>query len=88
MKHTDKNIKAARELLLKECRGLSSSRTIDHLFECGLLSHSRCKAFLANNMVAEHLKEGVTKMEAMELVAGEMGCSVATIRNYIYYDFK
>ena len=47
MKHRDKNIVAVEELLLRECRGMSSSRTIEHLFECGLLSEARCKAFLA-----------------------------------------
>lgn len=85
MKHRDKNIRAAEELLLGECRGMSSSRTIEHLFECGLLSESRCKAYLAKKMVAQRRTKGMTKMDAIESVAVAMNSSNSTIRNYIYY---
>lgn len=88
MKHRDKNIVAVEELLLRECRGMSSSRTIEHLFECGLLSEARCKAFLARKMVAQRQAEGMTKMDSMESVAVAMNCSPATISNYIYYNAK
>lgn len=88
MKHRDKNIEAVEELLFRECRGMSSCRTIEYLFEHGLLSESRCKAFLARKMLAQRLAKGMTKMDAIESVAVAMDNSNSTIRNYIYYNTK
>lgn len=87
-KHTDKNIRAAGEMLQRECRGLSSCQTIEHLFTLGLLSNKRCKAYLAKRLVAERTRQGMTKMDALEATAVQMNCSFATVRNYYYYNFK
>ena len=75
-------------MLLRECRGLSSCQTIEHLFDLGLLSNKRCKAYLAKRLVADFTQKGMTKMDALEATAVQMNCSFATVRNYYYYNFK
>lgn len=80
----DKHIRAIEELLTKECRGLSSARTIELLAEQGLLNHTAVRAFVARRKVNKKVATKMAKMEAMAEVAEEMGCSFATIRNYIY----
>ncbi len=84
----NKNTKQVEELLLRECRGLSSSRTIQHLFSLGLLSDKHCKSYLARRMVSDYTSKGMSKKMAIEKTALEMGQSYATISNYIYYNFK
>lgn len=86
--HKDKNIRTAGEVLQKECRGLSSCQTIERLFDLGLLSNKRCKAYLAKRLVADFTRKGMAKMDALEATAAQMGCSFATVRNYIYFNFK
>lgn len=80
--------RAAEALLLERCRGLSSSRTIELLLSHGLLSHTRIRAFVAGEKVDKLLRGGMKKVEAMQVVAEEMGCSEATVRNYLYYKYK
>ena len=84
----NKTTKQVEELLFRECRGLSSSCTIRHLFALGLISENRCNAYLARRMVAELTANGETKMMAIEKTAVQLGRSYATISNYIYYNFK
>lgn len=74
--------------LLKECRGLSTLHTIEHLLAQELLSPTRCRAHIARQRVQSLTRDGVPKVEAIELVAQQMGASVATIRNYVYYKYK
>lgn len=88
MKHKDKNVGEAIELLRRECRGLSASQTIDYLAELGVLSTKHLSAVLARRLVDEYIKEGYAKMDAMERVVEDMHCSYSTIRSYIYYKPK
>ena len=84
----NKNIDDVRAALAKECRGLSSAKTIAYLLERGLLSHTHAKAYLAKQRVGQMVARGVAKVEAIEAVAKGMGCSPATIRNYVYNNYK
>ena len=43
---------------------------------------------MAHKKVEAKTKEGLPKMDAIYAVANEMGCSYATIRNYIYNNYK
>lgn len=84
MEH-DKHIREVEEQLYRECRGLSSVGTIQYLVRHGLLSYPNIKAHLARERVKEAMrKEGLGKLDAIELVAQQMGCSNSTIRNYVY----
>lgn len=87
-KQMDKNMRAAEELLLRECRGLSSCKTIERLGDLGVLSHRACKAYLARREVATLMQKGMLKMDAIEVVAEQMGASRATICGYIYHKFN
>lgn len=80
--------RAAEALLLERCRGLSSSRTIEFLSSEGLLSHTHLRAFLVRERVQRLIDEGMKKIEAIYAVAEAMGCSEATVRNYVYYNYK
>ena len=84
----NKFIQEVEESLVRECRGLSSAKTIHFLLECGLLSYTNTKAYMAHKKVEAKTKEGLPKMDAIYAVANEMGCSYATIRNYIYNNYK
>lgn len=72
------------ELLAKECRGLSATKTIALLLDHGLLSYTSCRAYEAQQRTEQRVAQGVTKQEAMMEVAEQMGCSFSTIKNYIY----
>ncbi len=76
------------ELLAGECRGLSAGRTIAYLLDRGLISYSSSRAYLARQKVEEQMGRGLSKVAAMEIVAEEMGCAYATIRNYLYHEYK
>ncbi len=79
----------AKEMLKKECRGLSSAKTIERLFSLGLLSYGDCNAYVVRKMVDELVnKEGATKMDAIKIVSSQIGLSGSTIRNYIYQKLK
>lgn len=79
-----KNMQMVRDMLVKECRGFSSSHTIDHILSLGLLSDSRTKALLARKMVERLTCEGMAKLDAIAECAEHLGCSEGTISNYIY----
>ena len=76
------------ELLQRECRGYSAGRTIAHLIDQGLISEPFSKAYVARRKVEEKVCRGVSKVAAMESVAEDMGCSFASVRNYIYHHYK
>jgi uncharacterized protein YoaH (UPF0181 family) len=80
--------RAGEVLLMERCRGLSSARTIEFLVNKGLISHTHLKAFIARESVERLVAKGVKKGEAMSAVAEAMGCSEATVKNYIYYNYK
>ena len=72
------------ELLARECRGLSAGKTTAFLLDRGLLSYTCCRAYQAQQLTGQLVCQGVTKQEAMQQVAEQMGCSFSTIKNYIY----
>lgn len=74
--------------LLKECRGFSALHTIEHLLAIGVLSPTRCRAHIARRRVESLTRDGVPKVEAIEMVAQQMGASSSTIRGYVYYKYK
>lgn len=76
------------ELLAGECRGFSAARTIAHLLDRGLISFAASRAYMARRRVKELVSKGSTKVKAMEIVAEDMGCSFATVRNYLYHNYK
>lgn len=80
--------RAAENLLMERCRGMSSARTIQFLSEEGILSHTHAKAFLARSSVAALVRKGVKKTEAILAVAEMLGCSEGSVRNYVYYNYK
>lgn len=85
----DKNMERAQQMLKKECRGLSSAKTIERLFSLGLLSYGGCNAYVVREMIDELVdKKGETKMDAIKIVASQIGLSGGTIRNYIYKNLK
>lgn len=84
----DKFRRELEELLAEECKGLSAVRTIAHLVDCGLISFPASRAYMARHKVEELVKKGHTKVSAMEIVADQMGSSFATIRNYLYHNYK
>ena len=83
-KHQDEIV----ELLAGECKGFSSARTIAYLLDNGLISFPASRAYVARSRVEEQMKKGHSKVAAMEIVAEDMGCAYATIRNYLYHNYK
>lgn len=80
--------RAGELLLMERCRGLSSARTIEFLATEGLISYPHLKAFIARESVERLVGRGLKKGDAVQVVAESMGCSEATVRNYIYYNYK
>lgn len=80
--------KMQREVLDMLCckyRGRSARQVIERLMVEGLLSDVQCKAYLVRHRVAERMRNrGEGKVEAMEKVAEQVGCSYYTVRNYLY----
>lgn len=74
----------AVEMLVRRCRGRSPRRTIERLVKEGLCGEQECRAYVARARVEERVRLGEPKVEAMEVVASQMGCSYSTVRNYIY----
>lgn len=84
----DKSRREIEEFLARECKGLSAVRTIAHLMDCGLISSPASRAYMARCKVKELVKKGYTKMDAMEIVANQMGSTFATMKNYLYHNYK
>lgn len=80
--------RAGEVLLMERCRGLSSARTIEFLADEGLISYTHLKAFIARESVERLVARGLKKGDAMQAVAEAMNCSEATVRNYIYNNYK
>lgn len=78
----------AEALLLSCCRGLSSCKTIEFLFDNGLISPTASKAFLVREGVERLVRKGIPKMRAMEMVAEATHCSYGTVRGYVYNQSK
>lgn len=76
------------ELLMWECRGFSAGRTIAHLMERGLISEPSSRAYIARHRVEAKMRQGLSKVAAMESVAEDIGSSFASVRNYIYHQYK
>ncbi|MDY3978996.1 MAG: hypothetical protein SOZ00_03150 [Tidjanibacter sp.] len=79
----------ALDLAVEErCAGMTPAEMISTLREMNLLDPTRCKAFLAKEMVTALTDGGMTKIEAMYTAAEHFCCSYECIRKYVYYTYK
>lgn len=73
-------------LLGEQCEGSNVDQLMHFFVENGLLSPSRCRAFVVYHRVCSLVAEGKYVTEAMHLVAAQLKCSYECARKD-YYTF-
>ncbi len=66
----------------------SVASMVQFLVENKMLSPTRAQAWAARFLVRQLTRRGMGRMDAMMVVAEQMGLSFFTIRNYLYYNRK
>ncbi|MBO7197461.1 MAG: hypothetical protein J6V28_01520 [Tidjanibacter sp.] len=92
MKESEHNTPSLPAPLLEELQRLLPGKMMGHalrtLLANDLISHTNVRAFVARAKVGRRCDAGEGRIEAMKAVAQEMGCSLGTIKNYLYYHRK
>ncbi len=77
-----------RELLDKisaHYGGLGSGEMADKLFEIGVIDHTLCKVLVVREYVADKIKAGEKKIDAMWEAAEHFCCTYEYVRKCVYY---
>lgn len=64
---------------------LSACEMADKLFEIGVVDHTLCKVLAVREFVAEKVKNGDKKIDAMWCAAEHFCCTYEYVRKCVYY---
>lgn len=64
---------------------LSNTQLAAKLFEIGVVDHTLCKVLAVREYVAEEVKSGKKKTDAMWYAAEKFSCTYEYVRKCVYY---
>lgn len=64
---------------------LSATQLTNKLFEIGVIDHTLCKVLVVRDYVANEVKSGNKKTDAMWCAAERFSCTYEYVRKCVYY---
>lgn len=80
--------KRLTEVILGQLKNLSPQQAAEQLLRTGMLNLRTCEQLAVREQIAQCEKQGMGRVEAMEVTAMVFNCSFAKVRDIYYIQFK